>query len=214
MIERDTPERGPQSNADPRRSVNWTEFAPKDLPADKASNIGNQKEVYRIVRELTGGRAGAVDLKGVDVVEWTDFFKELLGTSISVETEDVDRVQKREPSLEPQMQNRQDSVEFSLKCGDNGGITAKGMPCKNSANPATGRCHHHVQPESHLGELSRDQTEINHVKPEAVPATDLVPLGTINMFLATLTDFSLCESRWNVELTQVSPPKKRVHGVL
>jgi hypothetical protein len=32
MIERDTPERGPQSNADPRRSVNWTEFAPKDLP--------------------------------------------------------------------------------------------------------------------------------------------------------------------------------------
>jgi hypothetical protein len=29
MIERDTPERGPQSNADPRRSVNWTEFAPK-----------------------------------------------------------------------------------------------------------------------------------------------------------------------------------------
>jgi hypothetical protein len=26
MIERDTPERGPQSNADPRRSVNWTEF--------------------------------------------------------------------------------------------------------------------------------------------------------------------------------------------
>ena len=32
MVERDTPEEGPQSNADPRRSLNWTEVAPKDLP--------------------------------------------------------------------------------------------------------------------------------------------------------------------------------------
>ena len=32
MVERDTPRRGSQSNGNPRRSVNWTEFAPKDLP--------------------------------------------------------------------------------------------------------------------------------------------------------------------------------------
>jgi hypothetical protein len=47
--------------------------------AEKASNIGNQKEVYKIVRNMSGSRAGAVDLKGVDVDQWTGFFKDLLG---------------------------------------------------------------------------------------------------------------------------------------
>ena len=32
MIERHTPEEGPRSNGDPQRSVNGTEFAPKDFP--------------------------------------------------------------------------------------------------------------------------------------------------------------------------------------
>ena len=35
--------------------------------AQKASNIGNQKGFYKIVRNISGSRAGAVDLKGVDV---------------------------------------------------------------------------------------------------------------------------------------------------
>ncbi len=32
MTERNTPEEGPRSNGNPQRSVNGTEFAPKDLP--------------------------------------------------------------------------------------------------------------------------------------------------------------------------------------
>lgn len=47
--------------------------------AEKASYVGNMKEVYRIARSMAGSRAGAVDLKGVDVNQWTDFFKHLLG---------------------------------------------------------------------------------------------------------------------------------------
>lgn len=57
--------------------------------AEKASNIGDQKEVYRIIGQLKGGRVGAVDLKGVDIPSWVDFFKNLLGTSNVEIPEDI-----------------------------------------------------------------------------------------------------------------------------
>ena len=57
--------------------------------AEKASNIGNQKEVYRILRSMSGGRSGAVDLRGEDEETWTGFFKELLGKSDFEIPEDI-----------------------------------------------------------------------------------------------------------------------------
>ena len=47
--------------------------------AEKASSMGDQKEMFRVLRTLTGGRSGAVDLRGEDEEKWTGFFKELLG---------------------------------------------------------------------------------------------------------------------------------------
>jgi hypothetical protein len=54
----------------------YTDLAEK---AEKASRTGQQREVYKIIDRITGKRAGAADLTGVDIPTWLKHFKSLLG---------------------------------------------------------------------------------------------------------------------------------------
>ena len=48
--------------------------------AEKASNLGNQREVHRVVKQIAGKSvAGATDLTGLPIDNWIAYFKSLLG---------------------------------------------------------------------------------------------------------------------------------------
>lgn len=63
--------------------------------AEKAGNLGKQGVVFQIVKQMTGRRAGAADLKGMDQKKWADYFKGLLGTEGNME-EMPDFIQSKE----------------------------------------------------------------------------------------------------------------------
>ena len=68
------------------RAVYYEQLADQ---VEKASVLGKQKEVFKVVDRIKGGKAGAADLTGVNLDRWMGHFKALLGEAKAKAVPDV-----------------------------------------------------------------------------------------------------------------------------